>query len=340
MKVHNISTKALEKIDDILFKSMLQLVERQLSAAWNLTDNSADIVLVDVEQPAGKAFWETPHPDTLVIAYAKTNFCKAEWFLQKPLRVQPLVQLLNTITALQMNTRKAAEVQEVTQSQSLTAQDKTLEPLASSPQQLFEPNQYLLGLLQEALHSGQAKRFSCAGLPLLYILPFERQCFTSAIHSNQISSSQKMLYGAFAEHIDSTNLSSQALLDEVHANDLTAYPIETLLWLTTLYASHGRLVSEYTQQSFIRLKQWPNFAILPHHPLHMNLAAFMLKKASDLPTVANKTQIPLATVIDFFNACTMIGLIVEESNSQSIADKNIPEPKRHLFKNILKRLLE
>ncbi|MDY6994373.1 MAG: hypothetical protein SVR94_17455, partial [Pseudomonadota bacterium] len=110
--------------------------------------------------------------------------------------------------------------------------------------------------------------------------------------------------------------------------------------LTTLYASHGRLVSEYTQQSFIRLKQWPNFAILPHHPLHMNLAAFMLNKATDLATVANKTQIPLATVIDFFNACTMIGLIVEESNSQSIADKDIPEPKRHLFKNILKRLLE
>jgi hypothetical protein len=347
MKAYKISTRALEKIDSILFKSMLQLVERQLSATWNLEENAADVVLVDIEQAEGKLFWQTHQQNQLMIAYAKRNVNNAEWFLQKPLRVQPLIQLLNAITALQLNVAKTAEFENLAVSD--INPSKVVPPSTESDnsqtshatlEYTFDPEQYLLGLLQVALKSGQAKRFSCAGLPVLYILPERKQCFTSEININQIDSSQRMLYGAFAEHIDTIDLSPETLQEEVTQHALQAYPIETLLWLTTLYSSHGRLIRGYTKQPFVRLKQWPNFAILPHHPMHMNLAAFMLKKTADLSTVAARTQVPLPTVIDFFNACKIIALVIEEDTPEPVVDKNLPEPRRQLFKDILKRLLD
>ncbi len=345
MNVYTISTQALEKIDIILFRSMLQLVQKQLNAVWNM-DSSAKIVLVDIEQPEGKAFWESQltRPEILMIAYAKKNFKDTRWFLPKPIRVQPLVNLLNAI-ATQMTSQSL-------QATPLPRDDKTL-PLTNklinldsaeksshsgSTDYLFDPSKYLLGLIQAAAQTGQPKRFSCAGLPPLYVLPNEQRCFTSLIHMGQIDSSQRILYGAFAEHIQSVDLSSEILQQEVKQQKLQPYPLETILWLTTLYASHGRLIHEQAQDNFIQLKQWPNFINLPHHPVHINLAAFMLRHTADLKTISAKTHVLLPSVIDFVNACQIIGLIIEEKHSKRIEDKHLPEQKRQLFKSILKRL--
>jgi hypothetical protein len=347
MNAYTISTQALEKIDIVLFRSMLQLVQKQLNAMWNIV-NSAKIVLVDIEQPEGKSFWESQltRPEILMIAYAKKNFKDTRWFLPKPIRVQPLVNLLNAI-ATQMTSQSLQQTTQLyrhentflaaNQSIDLGAAAKSNHSVPSD--YLFDPSKYLLGLIQLAVQTGQSKRFSCAGLPPLYVLPNEQRCFTSSIHMGQIDSSQKILYGAFAEHIESVDLSVETLNQEIEQQKLQPYPIETILWLTTLYASHGRLLHEQTQNSFIQLKQWPNFINLPHHPVHINLAAFMLKHVADLKTISSKTHVLLPSVIDFVNACQIIGLIVEEKRSKRIEDnKHLPEQKRQLFKSILKRL--
>lgn len=349
MNVYSISTQAFQKIDGVLLKSMLQLVRKQLNAVWNIED-LAKIVLVDVEEPEGKVFWQSQveHPDILMIAYAKQNICEARWFLQKPIRVQPLVSLLNAIAA-QMTTQALQTPSSVTAPESHNTSlveipaptFEETEPPSPPTDHLFEPSKYLLGLLQNAMYTGQPKRFSCAGLPPLYVLPSERRCFTSAINMRQIDSSQKILYGAFAEHVESVNLSIGELKSEVEKNNtLRSYPIETMLWLTTLYASHGRLIATQTHKRFVQLKQWPNFIILPHYPMHINLAAFMLKHAADLKTIAAKTKVLLPTVIDFFNACYVIGLIIEEENFESREDNRLPDQKNKLLKGILKRLLQ
>ena len=345
MNVYTISTQALEKIDIVLFRSMLQLVQKQLNAVWNI-DSSAKIVLVDIEQPEGKSFWESQltRSEILMVAYAKKNFKDTRWFLPKPIRVQPLVNLLNAIATqitsqnLQINQLRR-ENNTVPLANKLIDLGTAAKSNHSVPSDyLFDPAKYLLGLIQLAVQTGQSKRFSCAGLPPLYVLPKEQRCFTSAIHMGQIDSSQKILYGAFAEHIESVDLSVAILNQEIEQQKLQSYPLETILWLTTLYASHGRLLHEQTQDNSIQLKQWPNFINLPHHPVHINLAAFMLRHVTDLKTISAKTHVLLPTVIDFVNACQIIGLIVEEKRSQRIEDKHLPEQKRQLFKSILKRL--
>jgi hypothetical protein len=347
MNVYTISTQALEKIDVVLFRSMLQLVQKQLNAVWNI-DSSAQIVLVDIEQPEGKSFWESQltRPEILMVAYAKKNFKDTRWFLPKPIRVQPLVNLLNAI-ATQITSQNLQQTTQLRREGNtfLFANKSSIELGAAEQsnhavpsEHLFEPAKYLLGLIQLAVQTGQSKRFSCAGLPPLYVLPNEQRCFTSPIHMGQIDSSQKILYGAFAEHIESVDLSIEILNQEIEQQKLQPYPLETLLWLTTLYASHGRLLHEHTQNNFIQLKQWPNFINLPHHPVHINLAAFMLKHVADLKTISAKTHVLLPSVVDFVNACQIIGLIVEEKCPKRLEDKHLPEQKRQLFKSILKRL--
>ena len=353
MNAYTISTYAFEKMDQVLLKSMLQLVQKQLNAAWDL-ENVAKIVLVDIEQPMGKNFWDSHHLDTqkIMIAYAKQKIDEAKWFLQKPIRVQSLVNLLNTIAA-EINTQSL-------QSHSVAEKKPVAEPTASNSQTtapmatpeapiitefpdnyLFQPAKYLLGLLQTAIQIGQAQRLSCAGLPPLYLLPQEQLCFTKPLNISRLDSSQKILYGAFAEHIDHRNLSEAELKQEIASQQLSAYPVETILWLATLYASHGRLITESTKRSLVKLKQWPNFIVLPHDPKHIHLAAFMLKHTADLATIATQTRVSPPTVIDFFNACKIIGLIIEEPMATPTVKKTqLPEQKRQLFRGILQKLLK
>lgn len=369
-----ISAIALEKMDGILFKSMLQLVQWQLSAEWTFNETATEstkIVLVDVERPEGKLYWETHHHDVtfILIAYARQNELRAQWYLPKPIRVQTLVQLLNAITVFKASTPTASSGV-TTPSPTVTTAATVTPVVAAAPviavaveepvekptvtpvenhaavqmvveaDDYFEPSHYLLGLLQETLQSNQAKRFNCGSLPPLYVLPSERRCFIAPINMSQVDLEQRMLYAALAEQVNSVNLSVDALRLEVEKNMLRAYPAETLLWLTALHASHGRLLAGYARATGVRLKQWPNFIILPHYSVHINLAAFMLKHTTDIETIATKTRVSQATVIDFVNACKMIGLIIEEKNPEATKDKVLPDPKRHLLKNILKRLLQ
>jgi len=356
MNAYTISTYAFEKMDLMLLKSMLQLVQKQLNAAWDL-ENVAKIVLVDIEQPAGKTFWDAHYLDAqkIMIAYAKQNIDEAEWFLQKPIRVQALINLLNAIaTEIATQSLQSDNIDNKPVAKTTTSNSHTTAPItatAPSPAEtpiitefsgdyLFQPTKYLLGLLQTAIQIEQAQQLSCAGLPPLYLLPQERVCFTKPLNMNRLDSSQKILYGAFAEHIEPINLSAAELKQEVEHQQLSAYPIETILWLATLYASHGRLIAESAKKSIFKLKQWPNFIVLPHDPKHIHLAAFMLKHAADLATIAVQTRVSLPIVIDFFNACQMIGLIIEEPIAVPTLKKNqLPAQKRQLFRGILQKLL-
>lgn len=204
---------------------------------------------------------------------------------------------------------------------------------------IFEPSHYLLGLLQKMWDSGQACRFRYKKLPPLYVSPEENRCFMPALDIHQSESTHKRLYTLPTQQIEQTALSMDDLQMEVKKNNLRTYPIETALWQGALYASFGRLLASEDKQRFIRLKHWPNFTILPHYPSHIQLAAFMLRNAANRETIAAKTQTTLAMVIDFSNACQTISLLVEETTPRLDSNKEVSEPTRHLFKDILKRLL-
>jgi hypothetical protein len=347
-KQYKISAKALEKTDGIFLKSMLQLVQLHLNALWDF-EESADIIVVDIEQPEGKTFWELHHLDKLLIAYARQNSYQAQWFLPKPIRVKPLVNLLNTLATFKKTNEITIASCSITPKGTVTVTE-SVSPIVNtetheqeknttdSLEKSFNPSEYLLGLLQSCLKSEKIQRFTRGDLPALYVSPREQRCFTSPINMSDVTLAQKTLYSSLAQSIKVTLFSDEMLREAIEKYTLRAYPIETALWLATLYASQGRLMKGYSKESFFRLKSWPNFIVLPYLSVHVNMAAFMLKHTANLSMVADKTETPLTIVIDFFNACESIGLISSEK-SPNVEDKNLPEHKRELFRTILKRLL-
>ncbi len=358
MNIYKISVKAFEKMDALLFQSMLQLVQKQLVASWQF-EESANIVVIDAEQPEGKIFWENHPSAKITVLYAKQNIYNTQWFLQKPVRVQPLVQLLNEIATLQTSQELATRASPVIEAKPtkvsavppLTGNrsepkiasaaiiaKSTLVPTISEAS-CFNPSYYLIGLLEQAVKTAQPKCLIGADQTPLYVLPQEQRCFTRPI-SKRLVLLPKSIYALPLEKIKSIDLSVESLRSEVENQALSGYTLDTILWLTALHASHGRLIDNQSKQALVRLKQWPNFAILPHQPAQMNLAAFMLKKTADLSEVAEKTQLPPATVIDFFNACKVLGLVIVEATQteKTIEKKDLSEQKRNLLRTILARL--
>lgn len=344
MNVYKLTTKALEKMDVLLLQSMVQLVQRQLKTTWTI-DESADILLVDVEQPEGRTFWEAAPSDKLIVAYAKQNVYEAKWYLQKPIRVQPLVQLLNDLGSF-CDTHPGATcppIQPVLRAKETGQTSRTVPkpPVASEKTSTaihFQPSQYLIGLIHTAVSTGQVIRFSYAESPAIYLLPQEQRCFTTTIPMTHLEMSQHTLFSVSANQIKQERLTATELCDQIEKLALRNYPVETILWKTALVASQGRLIYKHSKETIVKLKQWPNFASLPHLPAHINLAAFMLKKTADLATIAFKTQTPLPVVIDFFNACKVIDLVTETGGGESPLEKDITESKRDLFRSILRRL--
>lgn len=367
---YKITTRALDKTDSVFFKSMLQLIQNQLTIKWTYEEN-AYIVLVDLEQPEGIEFWISKPRGVFLIAYARQNFYRAEWFLQKPLRIQPLLQLLNSLATLQPaqllgeaetslapidtpdtpvtvatipSSTPAASLPPIPslfskamQSAEAATRNKTW---LDNKLEYFEPSLYLLGLLQDSLAKAQPRRFSCLGASPLYLLPHENRCFSAIAKMQHLDPLQKSLYGSYAKNIKVAELTIEDLLAEVQKNALRSYPVDTALWLAALHCSHGRLFLGQSPNSVIRLKHWPNFIVLPHDTVHVSLAAFMLKNMTDLVTIAQRTNTTLEIVVNFFNACKVIGLTVEAPATENhLINKTVAEPKRRTLKDILSRLL-
>lgn len=363
---YKITTRAFDRTDSVFFKSMLQLIQNQLTQKWVYAED-AQIILVDLEQPEGIEFWISKPRNAFLIAYARQNFYRAEWFLQKPLRIQPLLQLLNSLAMLQ-----PAQLLQVPAAQPVPVPPPTptaptnkppssgvsLPPVPSvfskamqyadaaakkswldNKLESFEPASYLLGLLQNAVAKNQPSCFNCAGASPLYVLPAENRCYSTVL-KQQLDPLQKTLYSSYTKNIQVAHLTEAVLTEEVKSHNLRPYPIDTALWLAALNCSHGRLIAGQIPDARIRLKHWPNFIVLPHDTVHVSLAAFMLKNSANLVTVAQKTHVPLENVVDFFNACKAIDLTIEEQVAElPLLSKQIAEPKRRTLRDILNRLL-
>lgn len=322
---------ALQKNDPVFFRSMLQLVGLKLSQNWEI-DERAKLVLVDIETVEGQAFWQNPPAEVVLIAYARQNNVQTQWFLPKPIRTQSLIQLLNELAEHLCFEEKPKPEEHI-------FQPSHAEIVKAKASNFFQADYYLVGVLQRILKEQVITRLQCTGFPPLYLIPEERRCFTHQVQFNQINTAQKMFYAASIDEIECEAVSAEQLQQEIKQQHLVAYPIETMLWLSAMCASQGRFSSPADQHKFMRLVQWPNFALFPYQPYHMNLAAYMLKNIADVNRIAQKTQCTPENVVDFTNACSIIGILKYEQENK-VVEKQLPEARRSLFKTILQRLAD
>ncbi len=348
---YTLSTYALEKRDKLFVNSMLELTKKKLGINWVLNDTEGQAVLVDVDQPAGANFWQAYHAEKKLIAFAQNNHLRAALFLEKPLRVQPFTELLKKLSeslpdASADSTAASSARQNATPSVAVAEQNAVSAKMASDSHH-YDPMQYLSGLLQAALHSKEILVLNFAGFAPLYVLPEEKRCYTDKMGLAHLNPSQRLFFAAHAEQFSRHVLSAEQARSNIVEQDFKPYDIHAFIWGSALLSSNGRLLHNHSMQTFVRLKQWPNFATLPHEPEHMKLAAFMLKNTANIPRIASATRMPMATVTDFFNACAMSNLLLLQKAQATTssaeqqaagAEKLLSSEKRSLLGNILRRL--
>ncbi|OUD14157.1 hypothetical protein TPSD3_07435 [Thioflexithrix psekupsensis] len=341
-----ITTYALNKNDDVLFRSMLQIVNAQLTALWDFTEKRelAHLTVVDLENPMGWAFWQQQHAHIPLIAYTKENTQQATWFLEKPIRVKPLIQLLNTFSTthcLPVSLPESAEVvipptPPVDPASTRPKTTATAAPLLTAGH--FDGQHTLIARLHQAKTQAHAQRFYLPNAAELLYSPTQRCALTQESLNNYLQQKQTHLYNAPLALIRQEPITEAAFNER--RSRFFAYAPEAIEWVTVLCSSQGRLNKNLSRMQTLRLKQWPNFAMLPHQAHHIRLAAFMNRNTATAEMIAEKTTVSIDQVIDFINACHQLHLVETPKKTQLLAKKPLSEQQRDLFRGILKRLLQ
>jgi len=323
-----LATYALEKSDRLFINSMLGMANKKFNLQWRLDDNNGQATVVDVETPEGRTFWQTNQNNKTLIAYAQQNTHQAAYFLEKPLRVQQVTELLKSLAD---NLSPASASNAVSQSASPQSNNTGLNH--------YQPDDFLGGLLKKILADGNPCTLQLTGAPALHVIPADQKCYTVEIDLFDLKPVQKMWFKTTADQFQKQPIETARL--PLIRDELTSYEIESFIWLSTLYSSNGNLLVGHALPTPVRLKEYPNFSILPYEAFQMQLAAFMLKNTASIPRIAANTRQSMPSVINFYNACVALDLVVIEKMAKETPDaaKTLSSDKKNLLKNIFQRLM-
>lgn len=199
----------------------------------------------------------------------------------------------------------------------------------------FNPAFHFLGLIQKAIADGVTRHCSQPGCPDVYLVPAEQAYYMShpdieALKALCLAAPFDLSVQLMPDWQPDNDQDVQAGRVLIHRKNSAAEPgmigrpLQELLWYAALCASNGQLLQGCHADTPVRLTACPDFSRLFHREHDPALAAFMLKEATDLTTVAESTGIPLTQVFEFYNACAVLGLIVIESS-------NVFNPENYLL---------
>jgi hypothetical protein len=201
----------------------------------------------------------------------------------------------------------------------------------------FNPNIHFLGLLQKSLADGIARRCQHADGVQVYLAPMEQVYYSPYTTIEMLSSlclaapfdMQVKVLPNHWRNQTATNIQVGRMRLQRQNSDalppMEARPLSELSWYATLHASQGRLLQGHSLITPVTLHTMPDFSRYFHQPYYAALASFMMTHNADLPTIAQQTQLTLGDVIDFYNACAVLGYLARKTQ-----DKDLFNPQDYL----------
>lgn len=318
----SISCVELNTIDYSVLKVATGLLEKMSVQVDLLSpgDTSGNILVVDVDNEPGKQFYQQFNPSrahTLLLLSSDALNDNRHLILRKPMRVQTLKDVLYDIH-LESAPKKKVEPEAKLES--------------SPPSKNFDPQSVLFFLLLKAMEEKQVLQIFCHPYSPLFV------------HAEQAivatSSSREVLRKITRSLTDIKSTKLSAADFEILAKGQVIMPLKNLLWSAALYGSQGQLIPLHSPDVPVRLKAWPNLSRLDFDPEHMKLASLMAAQAMSLKQLAERTKLPWETVVGFYNAAFIMGLVLINPNKSSSQHTSAPaEPeKMGLFSKIAQRL--
>jgi hypothetical protein len=318
-----------------------------------VSEDSADVLVVDVDSIHGHMTWMRVHNDRdrIVVAVSSREAPHADHCLVRPVTVESLSAVLDAIIAGGLATAGAADVDSDTgqtpaepmpaaeaapqhepdastapqsrsepESASVGASEPELESLSepgASPAPAAPPPPPARRRLADYLAPGALpgpSRLAFAGAPELVVDPGARVYLGPA-----------QLKG-FAPYAQADEITPE-LWQPISADELagmvgTRQPWGRLAWLSGLYRSPGELAPGYALDDRFVLLKWPQ--IEREFPRHFRIATAMMKAPATAGEIAEASGAPQGEVIDFINASIAAGQVervVEEAAAEDAPAK-------------------
>lgn len=334
-------------------EAILTLGHGRLRHDWRwTTEGSADAYLAAVKSPAQWQGYRAELPPNRLIACALPDLeLDARWRVIHERGHRPglreltgvLNELGDELVAGPIAVAAPAEspVPTPASSSEMPAPQRAEEPTeafhpastAGEAGEVYDPEQYLIGIVREALADGAPRRLAGAdGGDTVLIEPERRLYF---VPNDKVSLGPVL--SAPRRRIDVRRLVPAELARDAAAIQAHGLPLADLLFLSALAGSAGRLWIGCRADEPVRLRQWPDLKPLLHYVEYVNLAAFMSSNTADVRTIAAHTGAGLEKVVNFHNACTALGLL-ERGGELSIRQKSVSTGVRELYQKIAKRL--
>jgi hypothetical protein len=275
--------------DELVLKSLLQLVAGKTAASWEFGDSmDADVLLCEPASAlaaiAARRAAEEGRPLCVALARHGQPVPPLERAVHTPLRAHELVALLDTVSAA---SRAGHRDGTPARGEALAADTlfaDVLHRLVSRPG--GEPGAYHV-----VTHAGS----------IVVLLP-ERSFVCADAEESTLAR-----LAAYRGRVAIERLSAGDA--EVLRRNALRRPLEPLLWRCGLASEGSRWMSAGTPTARFKLRRWPDFGRVPSNPAHLALAAALGANPGDAEELAARTRQSAESVRTFLNACAICGLL-------------------------------
>lgn len=339
MSSYTISCLGFDAPQQDSIAAILALASSALNDTWHFADTlESDMVFINMDADNGTRNLSERRmllPDYRIILVAPQcdDNMKGFWFLNKkpgaPPSLKATVNLLNQVAVcLSQAQENAADIAalDIQENEGSIANSNDVQQILNLPKAARKllPKNYLFGTILQAESDNNCRIIKLKQLPPLYLSPKENTYYFSGTESELLyfhTASPKLFRIQSSVKLELKKAEKNIAL-------LTKKPLSVLKANSILYASQGRLLEEHSPEWEVKLIRLPNYEEMPVLEKYKDIADYMSEQETNLYSVAEALNMPLADVFDFYNVCYLFGHIKAHRKESGARDaKNVIEVK-------------
>lgn len=283
------TTVGLPLRDDLLIRSLVQVIGTQTADSWTFHDGfEADVALCNPNSSlAGIALRRAEHDDALTcvsVVHDGDESLPGTRVLHAPVKSLELISLLNEVSHVAAHARRAPPAHHAEMEGAVYRTADLLHELmrAKSPD----------------LHAVEC------GEVTVFLVPATRAFYAAEPPTE--TELAHWLTGREARVRRVTEASAQRIV--AHAQNRR--DLDALLWRAGLEGSGDALLPAMRAGAKFKLKRWPDFGRLVHQSFHFRMAALLSRGSYDLEELAAASTHTAAEARAFINACAICDLLL------------------------------
>ncbi|QBB72411.1 hypothetical protein ELE36_19685 [Pseudolysobacter antarcticus] len=292
-----LTTIGLSLHDDLLIKSLLQIVNARTRDRWHFRDDmESDVALCDPESAlvplVQKHAQRNGSPRCISLVHEGLEPIRGTSVLAAPVRAADFIAMLDSVSSGLTTSAHASSASprgDAIGTNSISSQPPSFGLLMHDLFAQASNDVYRIDSANVTLHVIPATRV------WLLVQPLEEDDITQLLRS--------------PPDLTLTRLSrdhAQRLLADDRINP---YPVESLLWRAGLQGAQDRLLPGLPHDARFALRRWPDFGRLKHEQAHFRMAALLTRAPHDLDELANTSAQTHELARGFINACALCDLI-------------------------------